>query len=216
MHVPPTHSLPQTAYACGFSLRKRNLLRQFLPECTIRFVAQADEIHEGAVAVVWGSKSLGEATNRCSGVLRIEDGFLRSVGLGADLVAPMSWVVDGTGIYYDATRPSDLEYLLEQASFGNELIARAKRFRPAIVEGGITKYNVGAQRWRRPSNARKVVLVPGQVEQDASILYASTHQMPLYPGLEDKTDPQTINFKTREKNKMIKRDLCVTQSVFQT
>ncbi len=41
---------------------------------------------------------------------------MRSVGLGCDLIRPMSWVVDGRGIYYDATRPSDLEHLLVNTS----------------------------------------------------------------------------------------------------
>src|SRR5690606_22841675 len=34
---------------------------------------------------------------------------------------------------------------------------------------GITKYNVGAASWKRPETARKVILVPGQVEGDASL-----------------------------------------------
>jgi capsular polysaccharide export protein len=37
------------------------------------------------------------------------------------------------------------------------------------VEGAVTKYNLRATPWRRPAAARRVVLVVGQVESDASI-----------------------------------------------
>jgi capsular polysaccharide export protein len=37
---------------------------------------------------------------------RMEDGFIRSSGLGSDLLAPLSLVLDKTGIYYDASRPA--------------------------------------------------------------------------------------------------------------
>ena len=58
MDSPPTHPPPEMLYACGFSLRKRNLVRQFLPECSIRFVAKPEAIPEGAVAgVVFAASS---------------------------------------------------------------------------------------------------------------------------------------------------------------
>jgi capsular polysaccharide export protein len=106
-------------------------------------------------------------------VVRMEDGFLRSVGLGADLVRPLSWVLDRRGMYYDATCPSDLEHLLQTAHFDDALTGRARRLRERIVEHGLTKYNVGAARWRRPEHANRVILVPGQVETDASIRYGA-------------------------------------------
>ncbi len=105
--------------------------------------------------------------------MRVEDGFLRSVGLGANLVQPLSWVIDRRGMYYDATAPSDLEALLEAGRFEPALVSRARALREAIVTSGITKYNVGAGVWQRPSGARHVVLVPGQVENDASITWGA-------------------------------------------
>ena len=47
----------------------------------------------------------------------MEDGFLRSVGLGSDLTAPASLVVDRQGIYYDPSKPSELESILQTANF---------------------------------------------------------------------------------------------------
>jgi capsular polysaccharide export protein len=72
-------------------------------------------------------------------------------------------------MYYDATAPSDLEQLLETAPFDAAMLARARALRKAIVAAGVTKYNVGAGRWQRPAGNRCVILVPGQVESDASI-----------------------------------------------
>ena len=107
-------------------------------------------------------------------ILRLEDGFLRSVGLGADLIRPLSWVVDGRGIYYDATRPSDLEHLLARYGIrSGDVGQRAACLRERIVAEGLTKYNVGISGWQRPSGAAKVILVPGQVESDASLVYGA-------------------------------------------
>jgi capsular polysaccharide export protein len=107
-------------------------------------------------------------------VLRIEDGFMRSVGLGADLIRPVSWVIDDLGIYFDATRPSRLERILTETAFDEFSLQRAAALREKIVATGLTKYNVGAGGWQRPGNSgRRVILVPGQVETDASIAYGA-------------------------------------------
>ena len=123
---------------------------------------------------VWGAtmppglRELSTATG--APVLRIEDGFVRSVGLGSDLIPPMSLVLDRQGIYFDATHPSDLEALLQNATFRPGELEQAQRVRTFIVAHGITKYNLEPRhRLRWPSGGRRVVLVPGQVETDASI-----------------------------------------------
>jgi len=106
-------------------------------------------------------------------VIRLEDGFLRSVGLGADLVRPLSWVLDGHGLYYDASAPSELERLLIQTDFTPELRQRARALREQILALGLTKYNVGQALWQRPDTAQSVVLVVGQVESDAAIRHGA-------------------------------------------
>jgi capsular polysaccharide export protein len=105
-------------------------------------------------------------------VIRVEDGFLRSVGLGAELVRPISWVMDRSGMYYDATRASDLEQLLRSRQFTPQQLARAAALRGRITASGITKYSVGHRSWQRPRHAR-VILVPGQVESDASLRFGA-------------------------------------------
>ena len=89
----------------------------------------------------------------------MEDGFLRSVGLGVALRPGASYVLDGRGMYYDATRPSDLEVLLQTADFPADLLKRAARLRAAIVARGVSKYNVGGDRLPPLPTDRRVVLV---------------------------------------------------------
>jgi len=102
-------------------------------------------------------------------VLRVEDGFLRSVGLGSDFLPPCSIVLDGTGIYYDPSRPSDLEAILAGAEFDPALLERAGRLIERLVRGAVTKYNVGAAPLPDLPAGARVVLVPGQVADDLSV-----------------------------------------------
>ncbi len=128
---------------------------------------------------VWGASSptsLVAYLLSCGArLLHAEDGFVRSVGLGSDLIRPQSLVLDERGIYFDATRPSDLEHKLATREFTTEDRQRAQQVRAFIVEHGITKYNLEPrQTVQWASSGRLVVLVPGQVETDASIRLGCT------------------------------------------
>jgi capsular polysaccharide export protein len=105
-------------------------------------------------------------------LLRMEDGFIRSLGLGSDLIPPQSFVLDARGIYFDPSQPSELEDMLNTRALTEQDLTRAQTVRSFIVEHGITKYNLEPLmpvNW--PSSGRLVVLVPGQVEDDASIRF---------------------------------------------
>jgi len=102
-------------------------------------------------------------------VLRVEDGFLRSVGLGSDFLPPCSIIVDGTGIYYDPSRPSDLEAILAETGFDPALLDRAAALVERLVNAGVTKYNTGAAPLPALPAGQRVVLVPGQVADDLSV-----------------------------------------------
>ena len=157
-------------YALGFSWRKRAFVRGFTGRSDVRFVSDPRAVAPSAYLLLWGSAPVPPGTPSDARIVRVEDGFLRSVGLGADLTRPLSWVLDDRGIYYDASRPSALEVLLQQADFDAAERARAAALRERIVREGLTKYNLaGARPWRRPADGRRVVLVPGQVETDAAI-----------------------------------------------
>lgn len=165
--------LPTLLFAHGFSLRKRALLRRFVPASTLRFVHSGNAVPADACLLLWGSAPAPAGLAPTVQLVRVEDGFLRSVGLGAELVKPLSWVIDRRGMYYDASKPSDLECILQTAEFDDALLARAARLRQHIIDSRLTKYNVGVENWTRPDTAVRVILVPGQVESDAAIRCAT-------------------------------------------
>lgn len=160
---------PSIVYCYGFSLRKQALLRQFLPNITVRRLVSGQRPVKHACVLVWGAGEAGSDWPADTVIVRVEDGFLRSVGLGADLVRPISWVFDTRGIYFDASKASDLEWLLENAELSHDQIRRSEQLIRKVVDSRLTKYNVGSRTWIRPSNVDRVILVPGQVETDASI-----------------------------------------------
>lgn len=100
---------------------------------------------------------------------RIEDGFIRSVGLGASLVQPCSIVVDRQGVHYDPARPSDLEDLLQNRQFNAAECQRASLLAQRLITSGVTKYNLHGDAAALPTD-RRIVLVIGQVEDDQSML----------------------------------------------
>lgn len=159
---------PPVIHAVGFSAWKKPILTHFLAGSKLVFVRSLAAVPEQAIVAVWGAET-PQGLPASAKVLHVEDGFLRSSGLGADLVRPMSWVIDDLGIYYDATRPSRLEKVLQTTDFDAGLLRRAEALRSTIVAEGVTKYNLAGHPWRRPTNAMRVILVPGQVETDASI-----------------------------------------------
>lgn len=160
--------------AVGFPRWKRANVRLLFAEKRVRFDKNPEMLPPSANIVLWGMRGFQGAMAPLGSVLRIEDGFLRSVGLGADWIRPLSWVVDDLGIYYDATRPSRLEAILLQTEFSPALLQRAARLRARIVAARLSKYNLQCGKaWQRPSASRRVILVPGQVESDASIAYGA-------------------------------------------
>ena len=163
---------PSVVYASGFPLYKRPIVRAFLQGSEVRFVRRQELAPEGCTLMVWGRQEIG-AICGCDRIVRLEDGFLRSVGLGADLVRPVSWVMDGRGIYFDACVVSDLEHILLTSTFDEALLSRANKLSARLVASGLTKYNIGVSTWKRPNCAKRVILVPGQVETDASIAFGA-------------------------------------------
>lgn len=134
-----------------------------------RAEAEAAAGETGRDLLVWGQDeaSMGKIVVR-----HLEDGCLRSRGLGAELTAPLSFVADRAGIYYDPTRKSDLEaMILAGPPPGGE--RRAERLIRSIARTGISKYNVGTDTVPElPAGHR--ILVVGQVEDDASVLLGAS------------------------------------------
>ena len=165
--------------ATGMRLWKRRHLQEFFGRHRpLKFDDRAPLEHarrEGRGILVWASKA-GDLPERAKAegvaLARVEDGFLRSRGLGAELVPPLSLVADDLGIYYDPGQESRLEWLIWQASQAKpSALNRAEELIRQIVDGGVSKYAPAASSAPDlPEGLR--ILVPGQVEDDASILAA--------------------------------------------
>ena len=159
--------------AVGMRLWKRgHLQRVFGGERRLRFeddpaAAVALAKAGGCGLLVWaGKEGPGFAASGVA-VRRVEDGFLRSRGLGAQLIPPLSLVTDDLGIYYDPTRESRLERLIA-APLSAPSLLRAEALVARIKATGLSKYNLAAAALPDlPAGHR--ILVPGQVEDDASI-----------------------------------------------
>ncbi|WP_042777999.1 capsular polysaccharide biosynthesis protein [Sinorhizobium fredii] len=106
----------------------------------------------------------------------VEDGFIRSVEIGALRVPPLSLALESQDMYFNASAPSDLEDILRTYDFRADcaLMARAKAAREKLLASRLSKYNSG-QSVNITSiygeKKKKRVLVIGQVERDASIRY---------------------------------------------
>ncbi|WP_197090399.1 capsular polysaccharide export protein, LipB/KpsS family [Cupriavidus basilensis] len=175
------HQNRDVACCTGMALWKRRDIARFFHSGArqVPFFAGARRpvayaASRGGAVAVWASRETDELAGyaNTAGVplYRVEDGFIRSRGLGSDLYPPMSIVVDRRGIYYDPASGSDLETLLANTVFPDALLRRARNLRAMLVTHGITKYGSDAGPAIAPLPAgRRCVLVPGQVTDDASL-----------------------------------------------
>ncbi|EOI8764157.1 capsular polysaccharide biosynthesis protein [Campylobacter jejuni] len=102
----------------------------------------------------------------------VEDGFIRSISLGSDLTRPFSLIVDDKGLYIDPNKVSKLEELLQNEIFDKNMLNRAKNIIKTLLENRFSKYN-GLKHEDLKINAKigqKVILIPAQVEDDASMI----------------------------------------------
>jgi capsular polysaccharide export protein len=170
------------AVCLGMRLWKRGFLKTYLSGSSgvPRFLNNEQDAakmahQEDGQVLVWAGKETDTLASACDQanvpLIRVEDGFLRSVGLGAKLVTPLSLVFDDTGIYYDPTRPSGLERIINASDGLTDYeLARARAVQERIVALKMTKYNLSAAPVTLSvKKGQQIILVPGQVEDDASI-----------------------------------------------
>ena len=175
----------------GFSRWKRNFIYPYLKEFDFKKVyfvnsnlklyfeyARKFGFNKNSAIYIWGSKNLQKLKtlqkNKMK-IVRVEDGFIRSVGLGSDLTRPLSLAFDDLGIYYDPTKESRLESILNKNIFDNHIISEADNLINQIIKLRISKYNLNQDVKFEFDNSsyEKTILVVGQVEDDASIKLGS-------------------------------------------
>lgn len=179
----------------------------------IEFIGSEFALHRGekndwdAEAVAgWGMKDSSiRARNLASRLnlpyLSLEDGFLRSFGTG-NYFPPLSMVVDAVGIYYDSTRPSALENLLNS---GDDLLeGREENITRAcqlVVAHRLSKYNHAPRLESgmiRAGDVRRVLVVD-QTKGDSSVVLGSANSETFKSMLEaahDENPTATIYVKT--------------------
>lgn len=169
--------------AVGFAWHKRKLIRAHLGAAgkSTEFARVApskiDFGHFDEI-VVWSDRLAATTVDaaRTAGlrVTTVEDAFIRSKGLSHRKNLPLSLAFDGRAAHFDASRPSDLETILQTHAFPDTLLARADALRKIIIERGISKYNLTAEGPADLSSlatGRKILLVVAQVPGDASLRY---------------------------------------------
>ena len=169
-------------FCFGFRFWKRGIINRFLDSSNadVRFTRRPEAVertglNEKSRIAVWGLRNdtgvMKLARRHGIQVERIEDGFIRSIGLGSDFAPPSSLIVDRKGIYFDPRRPSELENLLNTVVLDEKARQAAIGLRRAIITLGMSKYNTGRNEPLsvNANPGQPVILVPGQVEDDASI-----------------------------------------------
>ena len=159
----------------GFAFWKQAHVATLLWDGTapFQFLRGPDAVEAGTAVAAWRSKispiAISKLEQKKCAIIEVEDGFLRSRGLGADCIPPLSITVDRLGAHFDPSYPSELELLLERGGFDETIVDRAREMRRLIVETGIGKYGSGTADFGRPAGPRRHVLVPGQVEDDRAV-----------------------------------------------
>lgn len=135
-----------------------------------------------SILVTWGKGKLSHCAeysaskNKQSILMRLEDGFLRSLRCGKD-ASSISLIIDKTGIYYDSYCSSDLEILLnfENDFFSDRSIAEVQK---KIISYKISKYNHATDlndRVLRGDDTSRVLVVD-QTYGDMSVKYGNASE----------------------------------------
>ncbi|EAH6773606.1 capsular polysaccharide biosynthesis protein [Campylobacter coli] len=168
-----------TLYFLGFTLWKRWFMRPFFKAKNnkIIFLNSLDELYKANLnpedkIFIWGKKydKTLLAKDFSNEIFLVEDGFLRSVFLGSDLTRPFSLIIDSKGLYVDPSHPSDLEELLQNHEFDDSLKQRAKKLITMIMQNKFSKYNGLKHEKLNFNTNKKIILIPAQVEDDASMI----------------------------------------------
>lgn len=171
----------------GFTLWKRSFVKAFFKAKSMHFLNSLKELEkfrlndDDDMFLIWGKRLKEEDlktqiakqnANLKPKICFVEDGFIRSVSLGSDLTRPFSLVVDSKGLYIDASKPSDLEEILQNHNFDEELLKRAKSLIDKLKLYKISKYNTlkHDNLHFKAKTGQKIILIPAQVEDDASVL----------------------------------------------
>jgi len=138
------------------------------------------KLDKDAIFLGWGYKKSGLEAMKMPKWLLLEDGFIRSVGLGVDGYPAFSIVEDDKGMHYDASKETRIERLLNTYDFKNDqkLLNKAKEAIELIKKYKISKYNLSPL--TIPEEVKnqkgKKVLIIAQTAGDNSLKYGRAYE----------------------------------------
>ncbi|MCL1514878.1 hypothetical protein [Parasaccharibacter sp. TMW2.1890] len=184
-HVPASGARAiRPVVAChGIAWWKQRRIRSFLEgRDPIRFFwsprrALAYARKKSAGLAVWANR-ITPALQAQAYAMRVplffvEDGFIRSMGLGSGFLPPCSIILDSQGAYVDPSHPSDLEDMLRDIKVAPALRGRADTLMERLKTLHVSKYaatpDSSPAKMEHPEGV-PVILVPGQVAGDLSVV----------------------------------------------
>ena len=138
----------------------------------------------------WGKKANTDRARKYAGknnmpYWSLEDGFISYLGHPALGDHRFSLIVDKTGVYYDAARPSDIEDLLNNFDwFTPELQARSASLLDTIRKYQISKYNHEPVGWVEERNPTAFDLSSGIASESVGF-YPKGHKHSALPNLRE-------------------------------
>ena len=144
----------------------------------VKFENAPHDFPDADVLFQWGlrvtkHKARADETARALNlpVVNLEDGFIRSIGIGLSGETSVSVCFDDQTAFYDATKPSQLELWINRGvPLTQAEHTRARAVIDRIVAQKITKYNFAPYvPIVRPDQTRKAILVVDQRAGDVSI-----------------------------------------------
>jgi capsular polysaccharide export protein len=137
------------------------------------------KIDKEAVFLGWGYKKSGLEAKEMPKYLLLEDGFIRSVGLGVEGYPAFSIVEDEKGMHYDASIATTIEDILNTYDFKKDtnLMQLANDAIELIKQYKISKYNLSEM--KLPENVKikgKKILIIAQTAGDNSLKYGRAYE----------------------------------------
>lgn len=181
--------LSGTIYAFGFRPWKQKDVLPFFktPFNQVLYVKNAEQAIENkaildnknAKILVWSYKNqedidIIKSHNPNIPILRCEDGFIRSYGLGSDFIKPYSLAIDKNELYFyhSQDNPSEIQALLKEKSLPY-IQEQVKNLHNAIIANSINKYNLEVIKSLPIKTTKRKILAIGQVDGDASLKYGT-------------------------------------------
>ena len=159
----------------GVAMRGPRLERFLEGRYSFEFLPPGLPPHRGIDGLAgWGIKgtAIGEARRRGLPYLALEDGFLSTAGMGGRGDPNLSLSADRLGMHYDASRPSEIERLIQDGPAPtDEELADARRLMALMKEANLGKYNAAPDvREDDPALADgPPVIVVDQIRGDKSV-----------------------------------------------